>query len=191
MSQTTFIEPEIKKSAVLSPCGTYRYLLRRWWSEKITSTVCWIMLNPSTADASIDDPTIKRCIHFSRAWGYGGMVVVNLFPYRSPSPEKCREWADWESSGPDWGIRDTIHYRNQPLIEKIAKESTLVVAAWGAGEWYQQFAEHVAEEIQSNEAPWPNIYCLGLSKSGTPKHPMARGKHRVPDDQQPILWLPA
>jgi len=107
--------------------GQYRWTLERVW--RAGPHVCWIMLNPSTADHLIDDPTILRCIHFTQLWGYGGFVVVNLYPFRSPNPAACKKWADWQSNGPDWYVRD--------------------------------------------------------------KHPMARGLHRVPDDQQPILWRAA
>ena len=64
------------------------------------------MLNPSTADHQKDDPTIQRIIKFTRSWNYGGLVVVNVFPYRSPSPKECKRWAEWDKSNPpDWHTR--------------------------------------------------------------------------------------
>ena len=69
------------KTAILSPCCQYRYVLTRQWND--SEPVTWIMLNPSTADADKDDPTIRRCIGFAKAWGHGGIHVVNLFAFRA------------------------------------------------------------------------------------------------------------
>lgn len=77
----------MKKHATLSDCGKYRYWLERSWEETGKGFVNWIMLNPSTADAEIDDQTIRKCIGFSKLWGYDGMHVVNLFAFRATDPE--------------------------------------------------------------------------------------------------------
>ena len=69
-------------AAGISECGCYRYWLTRTWNPR-RATLCWVLLNPSTADADRDDPTIRRCQGFARSWGYGGIVVVNLFAYRA------------------------------------------------------------------------------------------------------------
>lgn len=74
----------VKRAASISECGTYRWTLQRRWAAG--ERVCWIMLNPSTADAERDDPTVLRCMAFSRSWGYGGLIVVNLYPFRSSKP---------------------------------------------------------------------------------------------------------
>lgn len=185
IEQASMFPDVVRKSASISECGQYRFTLRRWWRED--STVCWIMLNPSTADASVDDPTIRTIIDFTKRWGYGGLVVVNLFPFRTSSPRMCRAWADWESGGPDWWVRDLIYFRNLPLILEQAEKADLVVAAWGAAEWAWGFADHVADEVSSIA----DIYCLGTTKDGSPKHPLARGSHRIDKDQEPILWRAA
>ncbi|MDB5297796.1 MAG: hypothetical protein JWO31_3779 [Phycisphaerales bacterium] len=76
-----------RAAAVLSPCERYRYVLHRWWDES-KPAVCWLMLNPSTADAATDDPTIRKCCGFARAWGAGGIAVVNLFALRATDPRR-------------------------------------------------------------------------------------------------------
>src|SRR4051812_19920431 len=75
----------MRKGASISSCELYRWTLTRDWADG--ARVCWVMLNPSDADHEIDDPTILR------SWGYSGFTVVNLYPFRSPSPPKCKEWA--------------------------------------------------------------------------------------------------
>jgi hypothetical protein len=80
-------------SAVLSDCGTYRYELHRSW-DPAGSLCAWVMLNPSMADADLDDPTIRRCRSFSRSWDYGGIVVVNLYALRATDPEQLRRHPD-------------------------------------------------------------------------------------------------
>ena len=74
----------MKRSAEISECGKYRWWLRRRWADG--PVVCFVMLNPSTADAEQDDPTIRRCIGFAQAWGCGALEVRNLFPFRATNP---------------------------------------------------------------------------------------------------------
>ena len=177
----------IQRAADLSPCGTYRWTLTRTWSSE-GGHVCFIGLNPSTADHQLDDPTVRRWIHFARAWGYGGFTAVNLYPFRSSSPAECREWAGPAREGPDWYARAALHFWNLPTIVREAKAAALVVPCWGAGAWDPHWVDHVLEEIQSGEAPWPDLHCFGLSKDGHPIHPMARGRSRIRDDAQQVLW---
>lgn len=112
--------------ATISPCGLYRYSLWREWS--IDGPVMgWVMLNPSTADAHVDDPTIRRCIGFAKREGCGGIIVRNLFAYRTPSPKAMAAAykAGVDVVGPDndeW-LRGFVE---PPLIGPV-------VAAWGAG----------------------------------------------------------
>lgn len=76
-------------AAVISPDGVYRYRLDRELPTQLETrsrTVCFVMLNPSTADADQDDPTIRRCLGFAETWGYDKLVVVNLFGYPQRRP---------------------------------------------------------------------------------------------------------
>ena len=176
----------IQRAASLSRCGTYRFTLTRTWGEG--GHVCFIGLNPSSADHRKDDPTVRRWIHFARAWGYCGFTVVNLYPFRSSTPAACRKWAGPAMAGPDWCARDALHFNNLPIVVEEAKRAALVVACWGAGAWDPEWVEHLCEQIQTGEAPLPDLHCFARSKDGSPVHPMARGRNRIPDHAQPMLW---
>lgn len=152
MTDTLF--GDVTKSAVLSDCGTYRYLLTRTWDET-QPAVGFIMLNPSTADANEDDPTIRRCVGFAKAWGYGGIKVRNLYALRSTDPKALRSHAD--PHGPD----------NYKYVE-AAVDDALTICAWGAN----------ADPIDSRGLidallGWGGKpHHLGLTKGGFPKHPL-------------------
>ena len=79
----------MEKGAIISDCGNYRFQLWRIWNEKLPK-VFWVMHNPATADAYINDPTIRRCINFSATWGYGGIFVGNLFSFRATNPKELK-----------------------------------------------------------------------------------------------------
>lgn len=155
----------IERAAVISPCGQYRYSLWRKWAESDRMPVMWVMLNPSTADADIDDPTIKRCMEFSRRWGYGAMWVGNLYAYRSTDPAGL--WA--------FPASDRIGPWNAHYLYKMATHSAKVICAWGANE--QSYPA-----IRQLGCPG-GYWHLGLTASRQPKHPLARGKHFIPYDQ--------
>ncbi|GAB4590015.1 DUF1643 domain-containing protein [Nocardia sp. IFM 10818] len=140
-------------SAVVSACGTYRYLLTRRWAQH-APVLGWVMLNPSTADADADDPTIRRCIGFARAAGFGGIVVRNLYALRATDPRALRRHPD--PVGPD----------NDAHLARCADEK-ITVLAWGsgggarAGEVLALLAEHGVR-----------AYHLALTRDGHPRHPL-------------------
>jgi len=110
------------KTAVISECGRYRYRLSRQWGDD--RSVLFIMLNPSVANHEIDDPTIRRCIGFAKAWGFGGLRVGNLFAYRATDPAALKAVSD--PCGPE----------NSWHLLLMAKGSDTTVCAWGRrGEW--------------------------------------------------------
>lgn len=149
--------------ATLSPCGTYRYALGRAWDPATENE--WdgcrpafsiIMLNPSTADHAVDDPTIRRCVHFAKQEGCGSLVVRNLFAYRATNPKELRTVVD------PYG----------PLNDRVLALSiffAMRVAAWGSltPKWLRQRA---ARSIGA--ASTPGILVLGLTKDGSPRHPL-------------------
>lgn len=144
------------KSAILSTCGTYRYQLDRTWSDD--RPACFIMLNPSTADAENDDPTIRRCIDFAQRWECGGIKVVNLFALRSTDPKVLVKVAD--PIGPD----------NDLYIRAAILACYPVVCAWGAEKFAYPRGVEVNNLILRLGLPWG--MCLGMTRERAPRHPL-------------------
>jgi hypothetical protein len=148
----------MEKTAVISPDGKYRYLLTRRWG--MGEMVTWVMLNPSIADAEIDDMTITKCIGFSRRWNMGGMRVVNLYALRATDPRTLKQ--DVSPTGPEnmEHIRLAISNRQTPFV----------VAAWGASlPW--PTAPAIAHVKQACQEAGRTMLCLGKTKDGSPRHP--------------------
>lgn len=168
--------------------GKNRLTLSRRWSD--SPRACVIGCNPSTADALKDDPTSIWWNKWFYAAGFGGYDAVNLYPFCTSSPAECRRIVATIDGGA-WDVRDDLHFVNLPHVIKKAKSAAQVFVCWGAIAWDALWIDHVVEEIQSGEAPYPDLWCWGRTESGAPKHPMARGKHRIPADQKAILWRAA
>jgi hypothetical protein len=165
----------LDSSADLSPCGAYRYLLRRTWAEDRAS-VLWVMVNPSTADGTADDRTIGRCVGFSRAWGFGGIAVVNLFALRSPAVEDLLTHPAPVGPG------------NDAAIAGQAAAAGLVIAGWGSkgGKLGRLIAARALAVRQVFEAAGRAVHCLRLGGDGHPAHPLM-----LPSDLRPQPLWPA
>ena len=152
--------------AEFSDDGVYRYRLWRRWDESLPA-VLWIMLNPSTADASQDDPTIRRCIDYAQRWGYGSLTVGNLFALRSTDPRAIPK------------AHDPIGPQNDQWLREMHDEATLTVIAWGAG-----FSDHMerSDRVLAMLAGMTHrsLYCLGRTQNGSPRHPLYMPKSAVP-----------
>lgn len=166
MSEPVYTE----RDAYFSPCGRYRYLLTRTWDPGL-SRVCWVMLNPSTADAEKLDPTNRRCLRFAQAWGYGGMVVVNLFALRATNPRAL--YGSDDPAGPE-----NLHY-----IQEAAGSAAGVIAAWGVHGTYRGQAGVVAAMLRARLSA--TLYHLGCTKEGQPRHPLY-----LPARVTPQRWAP-
>lgn len=175
----------MKRGATYGLDGMLRWTLTRDWGTS-GKRACFLGHNPSTAGHEIEDPTTLTWNTFAKAWGCDGYTAVNLYPYRSPDPAVAREWAAWDRTQA-WDVRDIL-MENVNIVVREAKRADIFVACYGAIALDDGWNQHVLEEIQNGESPYPAIYIFGLTGNGSPKHPMARGKHRVPRDQQPILW---
>jgi hypothetical protein len=148
------------RAAILSEDARYRYTLERVWDES-KPLVLWIMLNPSTADAENDDPTIRTCVGFAERWGMGGILVGNLFAWRSPSPrvlgERLRDGL--ECVGP----------LNDLHLAQLVQRARKIVCAWGA----ESFAvKRGAEVLDASWLQSRELECLRKSKDGRPAHPL-------------------
>jgi hypothetical protein len=150
-------------SAVFSDCGAYRYALWRRWGQG--SAAMFVGLNPSTADETQDDPTVRRCIRFARDWGHDALVMTNLFAWRSTDPLGLR--APHDPVGPE----------NDRHLFELARGAGVVIAAWGVHGTLAGRAERVVES--GILGPY---YVLGLTKDGHPRHPLYMPARCVPLD---------
>lgn len=174
----------LRRSADFARPGVRR-VLRRDWAVGPRALV--IGCNPSLASAEHDDPTCRWWTRWFAAYGFGGFDAVNLYPFVATSPTECRTRATTALTGGNWGDRDDL-FANLDLVVRLAKQADQVFVCWGAITWDAHWIDHVVEAIQTGVAPYPDLWCWGTTTSGAPKHPMARGKHRIAADQTPILW---
>ncbi|GAA3550600.1 DUF1643 domain-containing protein [Nonomuraea rosea] len=151
--------------------GPYRYTLWRTWTLRPEPALCaWVMLNPSTADAAQDDPTIRRCVAYARSWGYDGIVVRNLFALRATDPAGLATAAEPVGPGNDeWlsGRWDGVRR---------------VVVAWGTGRWPR--LHNRCERVAALLEPLDPL-CLRAGRDGQPVHPLYQ-----PADLLPSPWRP-
>lgn len=142
-------------SAYISEDGLYRYSLTRDVAPLTGEGTCtFVMLNPSTADAMQDDPTIRRCMGFAASWGFARLKVVNLYGYRATSPGELLDTDD--PVGPD----------NDCTVAKVIGGSDLIVVAWGASA--HPLPDRVERILGLIAAP----HCVGLTSQGFPRHPL-------------------
>lgn len=151
-----------EKSAIFSQCKKYRYTLTRKWSGG-SGIANFLMLNPSTADELMEDPTIRRCCIYAKDWGYSGVVITNLFAYRATNPSDMKKYPS--PVGPD----------NDFHISEVAKNSNITIAAWGTHGSHLNRARDV-ERVLSNIP----LFCLEKTSNGSPKHPLYLRKDIVP-----------
>jgi hypothetical protein len=142
----------VQRSAEISACKRYRYALRRCWDAS-RPAVLFIGLNPSTADATTEDNTSRVCINYARRWGYGGLLLGNLFAYRSTDPARLR------------ACRDPVGPENDAWLEHLQEKAALVVCAWTMHGGYRDRDRRVLAFLR-------RPHCLVRLKSGYPGHPL-------------------
>ena len=148
----------MEKYAVFNENRTHRYVLQRRWGNG--RLMVWVMLNPSTADETIDDPTIRRCMGFALHRGcdgslWGGIHVVNVMAFRATSPKECLAADDPFGPLNAKYLREAEHY-----------SGGRVVCAWGA----KAPAKYVKLALEALSPA--KLFCLGTTKDGSPKHPL-------------------
>jgi hypothetical protein len=158
--------------AALSEDGKYRYRLWREWRGthdilnwrqidkdwSVPLSCVFVMLNPSTADASIDDPTIRRCVGFAKAWRFERLEVVNLFAFRATDPKQLLALRHSD---------DPVGVRNQEFVQQAIADAGRIVCAWGS------HGDHLGQdETMLGWLGARQCHALGLTKDGHPKHPL-------------------
>lgn len=153
-------DPPLQRSgASISADGRYRYRLWRAWATG--KTILFVMLNPSTADARDDDPTIRKCVGFAKRLGFARLEVVNLFAWRATDPRDLPR------------ASDPIGVENDHTILERSLAADLVIAAWGATKLPDRMIERRVRSVQSTlRSAGCSPMCLGRSKDGHPRHPL-------------------
>ena len=154
----------MKRTAEISPCGQYRYRLGRLWDE--SRPVClWIMLNPSYADDQEDDRTITLCVGYAKRWGYGSILVGNLFAWRTTYPEKLYQ------------AEDPVGPRNDRRLRAMLTKADLVVCAWGTHRMARGREREVISMLDGRG------HALRITRDGHPHHPL-----RLPATLTPVPY---
>lgn len=193
------VEPIVREAKIEDG---YRWSMKRAWGAG--PCVHWNLLNPSDADAKRDDPTTLRMMLFSSSWGFGSMIVTNIYPFISSTTDKLAAWRKtfdhktYEGSGMrsypvDAGSWAAFH-TNIDSISEAARLSTTSVAAWGSGvdtadlEQVLKGARIPIDNCEFDIGAPIEWKCLGRNSDGSPRHPLSRGRHRIPDDQKLQPW---
>ena len=150
----------MNKGAILSEDKRYRYQLWRIWDDKLPK-IAVVGLNPSTADDTIDDPTIIRCIYFTKSWGYGGFYMVNLFAFRATNPNVLYQHLD------------PVGTDNDKHLIEIFSRVDKVICAWGNRGTINSRNKEVLKLIAIP-------YCIQRNSNGEPSHPLYLKKTLVP-----------
>lgn len=184
---TPHIENQAGRQTILSPCRKYRYTLWREWQGSLDMLasnalltalnedkfLMVIGLNPSTADETKDDPTIRKCIGFAKRWGYGALCMTNLFAWRDTKPENMLNAAD------------PIGPLNDRYLFGAATRAGMILAAWGKKGNHMHRASFVGNCINGMVRPdgLPMLHCLRANGDGSPEHPLY-----VPYETTPMAW---
>ena len=157
--------PESRAGAAFSRCRRWRWLLwRRWDASRPAAN--FLMLNPSTADEHKLDPTCARARDYAERWGYGALIVTNIFAFRETDPARMK------------AAKDPVGRGNDAAIVKAAKASAIVVCAWGNHGGFQGRSTEVLKILK--ETP---IHVLRINANGEPAHPLY-----LPKSLRPVAW---
>lgn len=142
----------MQRGAIFSDDRDYRFVLWRIWDDNLPRAM-FIGLNPSTANETEDDPTLLRCVHFARDWGYGGLYMTNLFAFVATDPRLML------------AAREPVGTDNDSWLRDLASEVNLAVAGWGELGAHRDRSRLVSKML-------PALHCLRQNRSGEPTHPL-------------------
>lgn len=156
------------RTTILSPCRLYRYTLWREWRlphglpyplplHAASEFAMFIGLNPSTADETQDDPTIRKCVGFAKRWGYGALCMTNLFAFRATSPKDMRKYP--RPIGED----------NLITLVQLGQQAGIVIACWGVNGCFNHRDRYVESVLKAEGV---KLHYLRLTKGGQPEHPL-------------------
>jgi hypothetical protein len=156
-----------ESGATFSPCRRWRYLLWRCWDAK-KPVANFLMLNPSTADEVKLDPTCARARDYAERWGYGALIVTNIFAFRDTNPDQMKAAADPVGPG------------NDAAILRAAREAALVVCAWGNHGTHRERSASVVKILGNKKI---KLHALRVNANGEPAHPLY-----LPGRLNPLAW---
>lgn len=193
------VEPIVREAEIE---GDYRWTMKRAWGAG--PLIHWCLLNPSDADARRDDPTTLRMMTFSAAWGFGSLIVTNVYPFISSTTDKLNAWRktfDWQAFQ-DFGMRSwwldksswSAFHHNVGVVGRSAELADVSVAAWGASVDSADLEQILEGALMTSATEFGDLgfkiewQCLGTNRDGSPRHPLARGRHRLSDDVVLRAW---
>jgi hypothetical protein len=149
------VPSQINRGTKFSPCKKYRLQLWRLWDDQLP-IIMFLMLNPSSADAHNDDPTIRRCVNFTKNWGYGGFYIGNLYPLISSKPKLLLE------------SLSVSHSENKLNLDEMAEKCDKIICSWGNFEIVKKLG--IPNDFLVDYKN--KLYYISKSKNETPKHPL-------------------
>jgi hypothetical protein len=179
------LQRPITGSASFSADRTMRWRLGRVWDPGLPQALV-LGYNPSAAGAEKNDPMVLRWNFFFGRWGFGGYTAMNKYPVISSDPAECWRWAAPQLDGRQ---PPGLFYGNVDKICEAASAASKVFVCWGKCRHQddEDWSEYLIDELFSRGKA-TELWCFGTNIDGSPKHPMARGRQRIPDDQRPVLW---
>lgn len=152
----------LESTAIFSPCRTWRYSLTRVWAPS-KRVLMFVGLNPSTADEEKNDPTVTRCVNYAHDWGYGTLLMMNIFALRSTDPRGLKI------------VDDPIGPENDAYLQATSRQANSIVCGWGNHGQFMQRGVRVYDLLKQRA-----LLCLGVTKAGEPSHPLYLRRDLIP-----------
>lgn len=179
-----FIKNDCKSKVGFSKCRTYRYFLKREWSEG-AGNILFIMLNPSTADKNYNDPTVDKCMKWSIKWRYSSFTICNLFAYRETDRNKMLKLGREEFNIVGEPVKKQFHFyrlinnKNDFWINQLAQTSEKIICAWGNEGSFLDRDVQVLKMLKDC-----NLYAMKINKNASPGHPLY-----LKNDTEPVPYI--